>query len=575
MSVQNFTSLGLNEVLGRALADVGYEQPTPIQSAAIPGLLDGRDLLGVAQTGTGKTAAFALPLLQKLHEQGGRSKAKCPRALVLAPTRELAIQIGEEIEGFARYTKLKHAVIFGGVGQNPQVKKLAAGLDILIATPGRLLDLASQRHLDLSAVETLVLDEADRLLDMGFIRDVKRIVQQTPKARQSLLFSATMPKEVAGLAAEILRDPVQVDVSPKERTVRAIKQHVVHLATPNKQRALEMILHDDSCSRAIVFTRTKHAANRVAKKLINAGISAEAIHGNKSQNARQRSLQNFKTGDAWVLVATDIAARGIDIDGVTHVVNFELPHEPESYVHRIGRTGRAGAEGIAWSLVDASERPRLKAIERLAKLEIQEVELELPYIAPEDMPKESDSDRPRRQPSRRSSGNSSSRQGRGRGQGQGQGRQGGNRQGSAGSRSSSNGNSSNRGSSNGNSAGNSNRGGNSANGNSRGGNSAYGNSRGGNSANGNSRGGNSAYGNSRGGNSANGNTRGRNAVNGNTINGNTRRGNDVNGNTVNGNTFDGGPRRYNDVNGNTIEGNTSEGAGTKPKRRRRRRPSSA
>ncbi len=542
MSVQNFTSLGLNEVIGRALEDVGYEQPTPIQSAAIPGLLDGRDLLGVAQTGTGKTAAFALPLLQKLHEQGGRPKAKCPRALILAPTRELAIQIGEEIEGFARYTKLKHTVIFGGVGQNPQVKKLAAGLDILIATPGRLLDLASQRLLDLSAVETLVLDEADRLLDMGFIRDVKRIVQQTPKTRQSLLFSATMPKEVAGLAAEILRDPVQVDVSPKERTVRAIKQHVVHLATPNKQRALEMILHDDSCSRAIVFTRTKHAANRVAKKLINAGISAEAIHGNKSQNARQRSLQNFKTGDAWVLVATDIAARGIDIDGVTHVVNFELPHEPESYVHRIGRTGRAGADGIAWSLVDASERPRLKAIERLAKLEIKEVELDLPYIAPEDMPKATESDRPRRQSSRRSSSGSSNRQG------QGGGRQGGGRQGGGGGRSS------------GNSSGNSS----SGNGN-RGGNAANGNSRGGNSANGNARSGNSAYGNTRRGNTANGNTSRGNSVNGNTINGNTFDRNPRNGNVANGNM----------VNGNTIDGNKLEGTGAKPKRRRRRRPSSA
>lgn len=573
MSVQNFTSLGLNEVIGRALEDVGYEQPTPIQSAAIPGLLEGRDLLGVAQTGTGKTAAFALPLLQKLHEQGGRAKAKCPRALILAPTRELAIQIGEEIEGFARYTKLKHAVIFGGVGQNPQVKKLAAGLDILIATPGRLLDLASQRHLDLSAVETLILDEADRLLDMGFIRDVKRIVQQTPKSRQSLLFSATMPKEVAGLAAEILRDPVQVDVSPKERTVRAIEQHVVHLATPNKQRALEMILHDDSCSRAIVFTRTKHAANRVAKKLINAGISAEAIHGNKSQNARQRSLQNFKTGDAWVLVATDIAARGIDIDGVTHVVNFELPHEPESYVHRIGRTGRAGAEGIAWSLVDASERPRLKAIERLAKLEIKVVELDLPYIAPEDMPKESESDRPRRQSSRRSSGGSSGRSSSRSGQGGG--RQGGAGGRSSGNSSSGNGNSSNRGSSNGNSAGNSNRGGNSANGSSRGGNSANGNSRGGSS-----RGGSSAYGNSRGGSSANGNSRGGNSAYGNSRGGNSANGNTANGNTVNGNTFDRNPRHTNAasgnaVNGNTIDGNTSEGPGTKPKRRRRRRPTSA
>jgi ATP-dependent RNA helicase RhlE len=427
LSVQSFTNLGINELLGRALQDVGYEQPTPIQSAAIPSLLEGRDLLGVAQTGTGKTAAFALPLLQKLHTQDRRPKPKCPRALILAPTRELAIQIGEELEAYARYTKLKHVVIFGGVGQNPQVKKLAAGLDIVVATPGRLLDLASQRHLDLSSVETLVLDEADRLLDMGFIRDVKRIVQQTPSSRQSLLFSATMPKEVAGLAASILRDPLQVDVSPKERTVRAITQHVVHLAMPNKQRALEMILHDPSCSRAIVFTRTKHAANRVTKKLINAGISAEAIHGNKSQNARQRSLQAFKQGDAWVLVATDIAARGIDIDGVTHVVNFELPHEPESYVHRIGRTGRAGAEGIAWSLVDPSERPRLKAIERLAKLTLQEVKLDLPPVSAEDRQAEKDDDRPRRQPSKRPNGNRQGNRGGNRG-----GNQGGNHQGSGG-----------------------------------------------------------------------------------------------------------------------------------------------
>lgn len=412
--MQNFTDLGINEVLNRALLDVGYEQPTPIQSAAIPGLLDGRDLLGIAQTGTGKTAAFALPLLQKLHALGQRPKSKCPSALILAPTRELAIQIGQEIESFSRYTKLKYAVIFGGVGQNPQVKKLAAGLDVLVATPGRLLDLASQRHLDLSQVNTLILDEADRLLDMGFVRDVKRIVQQTPSQRQSLLFSATMPKEVAGLAASILRDPLQVDVSPKERTVRRIKQHVVHLAMPNKQRALEMILHDPSCSRAIVFTRTKHAANRVAKKLVNAGISAEAIHGNKSQNARQRSLENFKQGDAWVLVATDIAARGIDIDGVTHVVNFELPHEPESYVHRIGRTGRAGADGLAWSLVDASERPRLKAIERLAKLSLKVVELDLPEVSAQDHKAAQDNERQQRRPSKRSSGNRQG--GRSRGQ---------------------------------------------------------------------------------------------------------------------------------------------------------------
>ena len=380
MTEQTFGSLELDERLLRALDTIGYKHPTPIQEQSIPALLGGQDLLGIAQTGTGKTAAFSLPLLQLLADTP--SKPKSPSALILAPTRELAIQIFEEIKSFGTHLKLRPACIFGGVGQNPQVKLLRDGIDILVATPGRLLDLANQKHLNLSNISMLVLDEADRLLDMGFIRDVKKIVAMTPKRRQSLLFSATMPKEVAHLAKEMLRDPARVDVSPKEVTVSKIEQRVVLVNNANKQQALEHILRDESVSRAIVFTRTKHGANKVAKKLLQAGIGADAIHGNKSQNARQRALANFKEGDIWVLVATDIAARGIDIDGVSHVINQELPHEPESYVHRIGRTGRAGATGIAWSLVDPDERSRLRAVERLIKFEPAKVELDITYSAP-------------------------------------------------------------------------------------------------------------------------------------------------------------------------------------------------
>jgi len=378
LNQNNFESLGLGGKLLRALNDVGYEQPTPIQARAIPTLLEGRDLLGVAQTGTGKTAAFALPVLQRLDDANQRAQSKRPRALVLAPTRELAMQIAEEFATYGRYTKLRHAVVFGGVGQRPQVNALRKGVDVLVATPGRLLDLAGQGHLDLSAVSVLVLDEADRLLDMGFVRDVKRIVSQTPNTRQSLLFSATMPKEVVALAQEMLKDPVRVDVSPKQMTLREVDQRVVMVNNADKRDVLRHLLHDDDVSRAIVFTRTKHGANRLAKQLGNDGIVAEAIHGNKSQGARQRALANFKNGDAWVLVATDIAARGIDIDGVSHVFNYELPHEPESYVHRIGRTARAGATGVAWSLVDPSERGRLRAVERLIKHTPREVVVELP-----------------------------------------------------------------------------------------------------------------------------------------------------------------------------------------------------
>jgi ATP-dependent RNA helicase RhlE len=395
-SQNDFESLRVGDNLRRALRDVGYTEPTPIQTQAIPHLLQGRDLLGIAQTGTGKTAAFALPLLQRLDEERSPAKPRRPRALILAPTRELALQIHEELGRYGRYLSLRHTYIFGGVSANPQIKALAQGIDVVVATPGRLLDLAGQRKIDLSEVSVLVLDEADRLLDMGFVRDVKRIVAMTPKTRQSLLFSATMPKEVVSLAREILNDPIRVDVSPKEVTVTEIDQRVVMVGTSDKQRMLEHLLRDDDVSRAIVFTRTKHGANRVAKKLERAGIGAEAIHGNKSQNARQRALSNFKNGDAWVLVATDIAARGIDIDAVSHVFNFELPHEPESYVHRIGRTGRAGATGAAWSLVDPSERGRLRAVERLIRSSPSEVLVDLPPRDPAEQSRDREDERPRR-----------------------------------------------------------------------------------------------------------------------------------------------------------------------------------
>jgi len=378
LTTTEFSSLGIGASLCRALAEIGYERPTPIQAQAIPALLDGDDLLGIAQTGTGKTAAFSLPILEMLMADRVKAEPKRPNVLILAPTRELAAQIRDEIASFARHTRLRHACIFGGVGQNPQVAALAAGVEILVATPGRLLDLAENGFVDFGAISHLVLDEADRLLDMGFIRDVRRIIRQLPRERQSLLFSATMPKEVAELAAEILDRPVRIDVSPQKVTVEKIDQGVLVIGNNRKQAALQKLLLDPSVTRAIVFTRTKHGANRVASKLDKAGITAEAIHGNKSQNARTRALENFKTGDSWVLVATDIAARGIDIDGISHVINFELPHEPESYVHRIGRTARAGASGVAWSLVDPSELSRLKAIERLTRVRPTPLELVIP-----------------------------------------------------------------------------------------------------------------------------------------------------------------------------------------------------
>ncbi len=377
MTIDSFEQLELDGAILKALAEIGYERPTPIQSRAIPELLAGRDMLGIAQTGTGKTAAFSLPLLEKIRGSAKRRKPGHPGALVLAPTRELALQIAKELDDYARYLDVRTVQIFGGVGQNPQVRALNRGVDVLVATPGRLLDLINQGHINLSAVSTLVLDEADRLLDMGFVRDVRRIVGQTPRTRQSLLFSATLPKEVVELANDMLNAPVRVEVTPKAVAVEKIDQRIVMAAAADKRRVLEKLLRDDLVTRAIVFCRTKHGANRVAKQLNAAGIGADALHGNKSQNARQRALDGFKRGEVWVLVATDIAARGIDVEAVSHVINFELPNEPESYVHRIGRTARAGASGVAISLVDPCEGKQLRAIERLTRQPLMSMAVEL------------------------------------------------------------------------------------------------------------------------------------------------------------------------------------------------------
>lgn len=367
MTVKTFSDLGIDAALLRALAAENYQHPTPIQSQAIPLLLAGKDLLGIAQTGTGKTAAFSLPLLQRLAAEGQKPRPRSARALILAPTRELAIQIADSLDAYGRHLSLRHTVILGGVSQNAQVKAMARGVDILVATPGRLLDLTAQGHVRLDQVAYLVLDEADRMLDMGFIHDVRKIVAALPRQRQSLLFSATMPADVERLATDMLRDPGRVEVTPKVVTVERIDQKVHFIEAPGKVRLLTELLADPALNRVIVFTRTKHRANRVAEKLDRAGHPAQAIHGNKSQNARQRALDGFRSGALRVLVATDIAARGIDVDGVTHVINYELPNEPESYVHRIGRTARAGADGVAISFCDPSEQGYLRDIERLTR----------------------------------------------------------------------------------------------------------------------------------------------------------------------------------------------------------------
>ena len=370
-----FEDLNIIEPILKALKTEGYTQPTPIQERAIPIVLDRKDLLGCAQTGTGKTAAFAIPILQILAKE--RDAERGPRsikALILTPTRELAIQIEESFTAYGKHLGLKHLVIFGGVGQTPQVDKLRAGVDILVATPGRLLDLINQKHINLHHIKLFVLDEADRMLDMGFVHDVKKIIAKLPTKRQTLFFSATMPLEIQRLADTILDNPRQVEVTPVSSTAETIQQELYYVEKGDKRSLLNHILKDEKIRMALVFTRTKHGADRVAKDLNKAGVTAEAIHGNKSQNARQRALTNFKSKETRVLVATDIAARGIDVDELTHVINFEMPNVPETYVHRIGRTGRAGANGIALSFCDEEEMDYLKDIHKLIAKTIRVIE---------------------------------------------------------------------------------------------------------------------------------------------------------------------------------------------------------
>lgn len=373
----SFEKLGLCPSVLRAVRETGYETPTPIQAQAVPAVLEGRDLMGCAQTGTGKTAAFALPTLQRLytanphqHQTASRPRSvhKRPiRALVLAPTRELAAQIRASFVEYGKHTKLRSTVIYGGVGQQPQVRALQSGVDILVATPGRLLDLMNQGHVDLKQVEILILDEADQMLDMGFLPDMRRIVAATPRQRQTLMFSATMPSEIRRLAGTWLNKPRHVQVAPVATPIEAVKQSVYFVEPRHKPQLLAHYLQNTDCLRTLVFVRTKHGADKIVKHLHRTGIRAEAIHGNKSQNARTRALERFRSQQPAVLVATDIAARGLDVDAISHVVNYELPVVPEIYVHRIGRTGRAGAVGIATAFCGGEERDRLKRIERLTR----------------------------------------------------------------------------------------------------------------------------------------------------------------------------------------------------------------
>ncbi len=376
-----FGDLKLIEPLLRAVRAEGYTEPTPIQVQAIPQVLAGKDLIGCAQTGTGKTAAFALPILQRLVAQNRQRAAT--RVLVLSPTRELATQISDSFAAYGRHTGLKSQVVFGGVGQQPQVDAWRRGTDILVATPGRLLDLMQQGIIRLNTIEIFVLDEADRMLDMGFIHDVRKIIAAIPVKRQTLLFSATMPQDIQDLADRILINPVRVEVTPQATTVDKVDQSVFFVNKGDKRALLEHLLSDRerAIRRVLVFTRTKHGANKLAEQLERANIQAEAIHGNKSQTARERALANFKSGKTRVLVATDIAARGIDVDDVTHVINYDLPNEPESYVHRIGRTARAGAAGTAYSFCDAEEREYLRDIEKLIRLHVPVV-ADHPYASP-------------------------------------------------------------------------------------------------------------------------------------------------------------------------------------------------
>ena len=375
----SFENLNLIEPILRALKTEGYTTPTPIQEQSIPIILQHKDLLGCAQTGTGKTAAFAIPILQLLYQDRLQHKEqKTIKALILTPTRELAIQIDESFAAYGKHTGLKHLVIFGGVSQHSQTEALRRGVDILVATPGRLLDLMNQKYVHLDHIKMLVLDEADRMLDMGFVNDVKKVIAKVPAKRQTLFFSATMPNEIQNLANTILTRPEKVEVTPVSSTADTIQQELFYVEKNDKRSLLTHILRDKNIKTALVFTRTKHGADKVVKDLVRVGITAEAIHGNKSQNARQRALTNFKNRTTRVLIATDIAARGIDIDDLTHVINYELPNIPETYVHRIGRTGRAGASGIAMSFCDAEEIEFLRDIHKLIAKQIP-VNEEHPY----------------------------------------------------------------------------------------------------------------------------------------------------------------------------------------------------
>lgn len=377
----NFEKLNIITPILKALDMEGYTAPTPIQQEAIPVILEGKDLLGCAQTGTGKTAAFAIPILQILQtEKKNERDRRVIKVLILTPTRELAIQIDECLQSYGRFTGIKHTVVFGGVSQIPQTNMLKSGIDILVATPGRLLDLMNQKYISLDNIRMLVLDEADRMLDMGFSHDVKKIIAHIPSERQTMLFSATMPSEIKTLVNTILKQPVKIEVAPVSSTVDAIEQKVYFVDRQDKKSLLINLLRDKTINSALVFTRTKHGADKVVRDLTKAGVSAQAIHGNKSQTARQTALENFKLKRTRVLVATDIAARGIDVQEISHVINFDMPNIPETYVHRIGRTGRAGLTGIALSFCDTEEKEYFRDIQKLISKKIKAVS-ELPFAA--------------------------------------------------------------------------------------------------------------------------------------------------------------------------------------------------
>jgi ATP-dependent RNA helicase RhlE len=395
--LSQFSDLALSAPILKALESENYVTPTPIQAQAIPHVLAGKDLLGIAQTGTGKTAAFALPILQRLSADRVRPERNTCRALILSPTRELASQIAESFRVYGKNLGLSIATVFGGVSIRPQIDRLMRGVDILVATPGRLIDHLDQRTIRLDHVEIFVLDEADQMLDMGFIHAIRRLTPLLPKARQSLFFSATMPKEIGALAGDLLRDPVKISVAPVATTAERVDQKVIFIETARKRHVLADLIRQEEMNRALVFTRTKHGADKVVRHLEEAGIPSVAIHGNKSQAQRERALASFKAGSTKILVATDIAARGIDVDAVTHVVNFDLPNVPESYVHRIGRTARAGAAGRAISLCDGDERPFLRSIEKLTRQTIPSEDRRDPRGAAH-VPPEPRDDRPARPP---------------------------------------------------------------------------------------------------------------------------------------------------------------------------------